>query len=64
MDKREMLDELPVRPSENICTGCFVVPPEWYRDGEVERCVECNTARNDSEPAVSMTEKQLAEALD
>ena len=63
MDRREMLDELPVRRSENICTGCYVVPPEWYRDGEMERCAECDTPRDDSKPALSMSEEELENAL-
>jgi len=63
MGKRDLLNELPVRSSENICTGCYTVPPEWYRDDEIERCAECDAPRDDSEPALSLNEDELEKAL-
>ena len=64
MGKRELLEELPVRRSENICTGCYTVPPEWFREDEIEKCAECGTPRDESEPAFSMSEEQLQKAVE
>ncbi len=64
MDKREMLDELPVRRSENICTGCYAVPSEWFREDEIEKCADCGAPRDESKPAFQMSEEELSKALD
>lgn len=63
MDKREMLEKLPVRRSENICAECYAVPPEWFREDEVEKCAECGASRDESKPAFSMSEEELEKAL-
>jgi hypothetical protein len=64
MDKRKMLEELPVRRSENICTECYSVPPEWFREDEVESCASCGAPRDESAPAFSMSEEELQKALE
>ena len=64
MGKRELLKELPVRRSENICTDCLTVPPEWFREDEVEKCAECGAPRENSKPAFSLSEDELSKAVE
>ncbi len=62
MGRREHLDDLGIRPDENVCTGCYTVPPDWYRAGDGnERCAECDEPRSQSKPALTLQEERLEE---
>jgi hypothetical protein len=64
MSKRELLEDLPVRRSENICTGCYTVPSEWFREDDIEKCAECGAPRDESKPAFSLSEEELRKAVE
>ncbi len=64
MSRRELIDELPIRPDDNVCTGCYLVPPEWYRgDDGTERCSECDDPRSEGKPALTLSEQKLQELV-
>ncbi|MFP4632757.1 MAG: hypothetical protein ACLFMT_04895 [Halobacteriales archaeon] len=66
MGRRDLIDALPIRPDENVCTDCLLVPPEWYRPSgdEPERCSGCDAPRSESGPALTLSEDELERAVE